>query len=750
MMSNKMMDESSGTLGRQHPVFNLKRFFVGIIMSVIVTGMTFGFWWLALSPNNDDAAMQYKTLNYDVQVQSNGDLKITEDMVVVLHNRDAGPWHQLYQTYTLESDQLTDISDVSVTRVFDSSVSEYTRKDFAMPSSGHDANWDSDEAGHWYIYDVTDSKDYDSKTDALNVAGDDSNKTLEIGWNIPEMDSGTLTFRLEMTFKNVATQYDDAARLMWEPVATNNKVSVSKLTGTVHLPSGANASNTWAWLHSEAESSTTRDSDGTLHFTVENLSVEQYVDLLMLVDNSAMDGVQRTHGGDIEQSTMDSEASKEESWARNQQSQARKHMALFIGLVLTSLVFIVWNIAGAFLSYKRAHYSGSIVYWREPPAMSPAAATNLNGVLIDGSQDTIVSRCMSSTLLSLASKRCIEVLPGPSNWYDDIDLFRTDNAQLRPYVSGIASSHSRHNANLTTTIMLKVDPGEDLTRFNLCHSERRLLELLEEVGKQLGSRVFDLAHMSKVWKNWPKGQRLMSSFTSECTNEFDDLRATKTQSALHGLPMFLGMLYSMFIMIALGNGDLGDVVMMRVATPICACAVFFVSIWNAVYGSSKAISPEGQTWAGQVQGFKNYLLDYSHFQDRDINDLLLWDRFLVYATAFGISDKVLQQLYVSYPTMSDVSWVDSTMSGSLWYWYVSPRANAMSGGVPMTYDGGFSGDAFGGFGDFAANLDAGFADVQSTFHEATAPSGGSSGGSFSGGGFGGGGGGAGGGSFGGR
>ena len=161
-----------------------------------------------------------------------------------------------------------------------------------------------------------------------------------------------------------------------------------------------------------------------------------------------------------------------------------------------------------------------------------------------------------------------------------------------------------------------------------------------------------------------------------------------------------------------------------------------------------------------MQGLYRYLQDFSNFSDRGVADMVLWDRYLVYAAAFGISDRVMAEFAKAYPQVTDPQWLDAHGAGSLLYWsyrpygygYMGgPTAGAGAGGV----GGGFAPASFSAnFGDFGAQLNAGFSEIGSVIHAATSGGGGFggiSGGSFSGGGgFGGSSGGIGGGSFGGR
>jgi uncharacterized membrane protein len=184
--------------------------------------------------------------------------------------------------------------------------------------------------------------------------------------------------------------------------------------------------------------------------------------------------------------------------------------------------------------------------------------------------------------------------------------------------------------------------------------------------------------------------------------------------------------------------------------------LLLTSCFALAYGKSTGLSERGQEYAGQVQGLRRYLLEFSAFQERGVDDLTLWDRYLVYAAAFGISNQALKQLALAYPQLSDPQWLDANASGSLLYWTYRPWVFAgaaygygMGGGVDRTTGAMAAGPAFGGgFGDLGGQLTSSFASIHSTI-QAAAPSS-SSGGSFGGGGFAGGGGGSGGGSFGGR
>jgi uncharacterized membrane protein len=58
-------------------------------------------------------------------------------------------------------------------------------------------------------------------------------------------------------------------------------------------------------------------------------------------------------------------------------------------------------------------------------------------------------------------------------------------------------------------------------------------------------------------------------------------------------------------------------------------------------------------------GLKRYMEDFSLIKEKEVPELILWEKYLVYATAFGISEKVLKQLKVVYPQMLDEGYMNS-------------------------------------------------------------------------------------------
>ena len=88
------------------------------------------------------------------------------------------------------------------------------------------------------------------------------------------------------------------------------------------------------------------------------------------------------------------------------------------------------------------------------------------------------------------------------------------------------------------------------------------------------------------------------------------------------------------------------------------------------------LTDQGQDIAGRTLGLKRYMEDFSNFTDRGTADLALWDWYMVYAAAFGISDRVMRELAKAYPQVNDPAWLDANASNSLFYWNYRPYGTA--------------------------------------------------------------------------
>lgn len=734
---------------KQYASRGVRSVFIAIAATIGVVAIML----LAIALDDGSADLSYKTLDYDVQVQSNGDLKVTQhiDMKLADRSDDDGdhPWKQLYQQYMLKESDLTNITDISVRNV--TTGETYQQGDIAIPSSYSTGEWNQEHAKQWYIADVSQGdsnpQPFDPAKDGL-VAGntDDRSKKIEIGWNIPVTTSASsMKFDITMTMQGVTTAYQDVATFQWEPFGANNQIPIGKVTGTITFPNDITADNSWAWLHTERTSTTERGDKGSLQFTVHDVRAGDYVDVVAMFDVDATSGVARTRDTTIKNGIMKSEARQERQWRDQQRKKARIRLITWIAIAVIGLVLCVIAVALALRSFNRSQYHGDIEYWRDEPEMSPASAAELLHMVADKHSKTLSSRKMSASVLSLASRGAIAIYPGVAAMYQGIDMSQANNADIARLIAN-DPARTRDVGKTSTVVILPV-VFDNVQSLRLCPSEQAALDLLVTASERIGSPVFDLDQMNENFSDWENGYKLQEKFTNTCDNEFAMLGAT---SICGGGAFAAGICAVMLAFLSiLYFGAIGNLALLAVIS----VPMMFASVFALSYLKLKGLTDNGQYLAGQVLGLKHYMEDFSEFKDRGVADMTLWGRYMVYATAFGISEKAMKQMLKAYPQLADPNWLDANASDSLLYWsYRSWYFNHRYAGPASVETNSMDFSQFSAnFGDIGAQLESGFADIQSTI-SAASPSGSfnGSGGSFSGGGFGGSSGGSGGGSFGGR
>lgn len=766
-----------------------KRLIRAAIFSVIITLMVSGMFILfafTAAVAGSGADLSYRTLDYDATFTTEGDLKVTQHIDMKLlkrkdDNGDTKPWKQLYQQYTLRSDNLTDISDIYVRNVTDGTTYQQ-QTELKLPDEvPSDDAWNSDYADHWYIADVTagesDAHPYTPGEDALAVttpgSADTTQKTVEIGWNIPATESAdSMKFDVSFTLHDVATQWDDIASLQWEPFGKSNPVPIGTVSGTVHFPDGITSDTSWGWLHTERTSETRRAQDGSLKFKAYNVHSGDYLDVVAAFKATPNEtGIARHQSGDHLDALKQSEYQQEQQWRDSQRTLARVRLGIWIATTVLGLIFCAWGIVVVVRSNRNSKYRGPIEYWRDQPGISPASAARLIEVVEPPKRSRPMNRELTATMLSLSVKKAIAIYPGPSDMYRGIDMSKATPVSLSHMID--ADAGRRFAARTTSTIVIlpaAIDGVPNAEQLGLSESENALLNLLIVISKRVGSPVFDFGQMKQACKDWEDGYLELDKFTGACDIEYARLNASRSrgwQAIVAGI--FAGIIGFAAMM---ANAILGY----AVVGIIIGMPMFFIGMFCTFGGAAKELTAQGQEIAGKCLGLKHYMQDFSNFTDRGAADLAMWDWYMVYAAAFGISERVAAELAKAYPQVTDPRWLDDNASDSTLYW--SYRSHSWDDDARYGYGarvstqsvgGGLAGQfgansMFGGasytpslsFSDLGSQLSSGFADITSTI-DAAAPASSSSGSDFSssgsfssGGGFGGSSGGSGGGSFGGR
>ncbi|WP_445338477.1 DUF2207 family protein [Bifidobacterium sp. ESL0822] len=748
---------SSGKAGSKHPSsghpsWSTSRFFRALALA-LVAGLVTCLVTALLVFNRNRPDLVYDSVDYDVQVLDNGDLRISQTLTVTMNSReddngDERPWRELYQRYQIKPDRLTGISDVSVTDLTNGST--YRQADPPKDPDNLDQvpDWDKTMAGTWYMGTVSDAglESYNPGDAGQGSAcGDQGNQCqVELGWNIPQTakDSGR-RFRIDMTFHGVTTAHSDVAEFQWEPVGDTNQIPVEHVSANVKLPKQIGTEkdkDAKAWLHFAGRGSYEVVDDSRVRFSADRIEPGQHLDLVVLFDAGRISSVVRTDSQPARDRIVQQERQQYERWHTEQTRRARIGLLTGVLALLAAIALIAVMLWQAFHNYRDSQYRGDIIYYRQPSDLSPAVAAVINDVML--TRETPTGRQLSATILSLASKRAIALIPVK---YKD----RTNSGEgpvtkvMRSLLKGKQQSME---------VVINPVCSQDRASLALSYSEEACLTMLEGASDIMGAedKRFDLYEMVALFSSTEAGpgKVYMEAFDKAIKYETNDADLLAYRHGL-GVLAFLAVLLAAFILLA---GFLPGTVLVRAPLAVLLVAV---AAFSMRYGCSQVLSRNGQPMAGQVSGLRRYLLDFSDFSHRGVEDLVLWDRYLVYATAFGISDRVVTQLAQASPELTDSEWLNDNARGSLLYWTFLPYSQNVTAASSLGGPEALAANSAlgqGGVIDLGTQLTQGLDQIGGLIGMASGNSSGSAVGGFGdgGGSFGGSGGGSGGGSFGGR
>ena len=244
-----------------------------------------------------------------------------------------------------------------------------------------------------------------------------------------------------------------------------------------------------------------------------------------------------------------------------------------------------------------------------------------------------------------------------------------------------------------------------LNRDNLNATENSLVNFLfTRVGKD---NTFTTMDLKKYASGVTTSQDFITSYTNwknQVIKDGQDQNFFEKKKNYIWLPFIL-LIYSTLLLIFISSNNIemfGGLL-----------TIFFAIIFMIYAISCNRKTKKGVEHYAKWQAFKNFLNDFGNFSIKELPEIILWERYLVYATVFGLADKVEKAMNVKITEFSNVndanyimfthihnvhmaSVISSTMHTAINTSQITiNRANASS---RMSSGGGFGGGFSGGGG----------------------------------------------------
>jgi len=603
-----------------------------------------------------DSYLHLNNLKFDVQINEDASINVTEYWDIEIEKTNT-----LYKTFITDNAKNIQITDVKVTDITEENKS-FLQQD----------NWE---------YHVSKGKYYGAKNEYNN---------FEIGWGVGlDNRSDSRKYKIEYKVNNIITKYNDYAELYWQAIGNDFEISADTVTGTIILPQNAESKeNIKVWGHIETLNGTIYAKElNKIEFEVNGYNSGNMLEVRTLFPTEMIVSAVNTQEVDILETVIEEETKWAEAANRRRESikNTVTTIIVIIGIIF-DIIFIITIIRAnknPIRKQKRFIAEEKMQYYRDIPR----------------------ENATPGEAVSLLQKNTTDLLQ-----YDNLGKIFSAvllNLKLKGYLEFKIDENKKDNEKVSISINRNIKASE------LYSEEKIIYAFLEQAISEKDNNTLTLKELEKEIKSNPKkigklGKRVGKNIYSRLIKEnLLDKNQAKEQNDTTGVvviqPIFL-LLFLIFILAMVYGENIGFNIGIN-ATLIITSLLGILSIGKKVR-ILRRVNPftqQGVNEREKWKGLKKYMEDFSLLNEREVMDVEIWERFLVYATAFGISEKVIKQLKIAYPNFEQLTGKDYTMM----YLMMNTNFNhsftsSVTSSISSTYSsatgggGGFSGGGGGG------------------------------------------------------
>lgn len=606
-------------------------------ITYIIATIIFSIFAIFFLNNTSYAGTQsLNNLTYDVELNEDGSVDVTETWDITVTNTNT-----LFKTFDLDSSKYSRITNVTVSEITDSGRLVQFR--------------DTKE----YAYHVEKDGFY-----ALQI----NMNEFEIAWGVSISNNERKTYKISYKIQDAIKTYNDCSEFYWQFIGTSNAIPARKVVGTIKLPKEVSKKeNLKVWAHGPLNGEITIVDNKTVKFEVLNLSSKTMVEARVAV----IDKIFTLNRNLVNSNKLNSIIQEETEWAdeanriREKQLEEEERIESILKIIVIIIAIIIITVLIIFilkiikyikelLRIQKLKPEEEIQYYRDIPDenVTPAEASFLYYFDKKNSFKKNLSKIVSATMLNLALKKIIsfEEKDGQVeinlNENADISKLKYDESAIYSILTEANDYKNRNEENTDITVTMK-----DIEKYAKKHDKQFLskIEGIKETAKGFnelkGNYDEKINKSSKKWSN---------------------------KSLSYGTVAFVCLSFSALV------------VPVFFIIPSIICAV----LCSKIEKKTRTLTQKGINEQEKWKGLKRYMENFSLLDEREVPELALWEKYLVYATAFGIADKVLEQLKIKYPEIMDENYfANNTYS----YIYMINRINfnrAITAGVNKAYSAG--------------------------------------------------------------
>lgn len=571
-------------------------------------------------------------LEFKVNINNDGSMDIIEVWNIDIRNTNT-----LYKTFKIDKNKYSSISNVKVVDITNGRNYEFSQINEEM-------------------YHVTPNSFY-----ALtNSKGD-----FEIAWGIGmDNSSGNRKYEISYTVNDAIGKYEDYAELYWQFIGNDFEINADNITGTIILPSRvSNIQEIKVWGHTEELNgeiyATGKDE---IKFQVDNYKAGNMVEIRSLFPSEIIKSSGRTYN----QERYDEVLKEETKWA-NKANMKRMWLEIKDDVIGTFFVFVILALCIIYIEkavkygkklYKLNKFipSQKLEYFRELPNQNSTPGEALYLL------EEPYSRFMNS--------------------FGNVFSANILNLKLKGYIDLRIEKINEK----TDKIFVKYIKSEETDENNLKDEEKEIYKFIKDAAKE--QEEIEIKDLEKyIGKNYSKVQNLIQKTQDNIENELtkeklfnkeekEVYKEFKDKSSIYYTMVFISLI--MFII------------------PLSIVFVINGILCSKIAKKTNVLTQEGMELKEKWKGLKKYMEDFSLLNEKEVPAIEVWEKYLVFATAFGIAEKVLKQLKTIYPNIDELDAVNT--STYMYFMYHSNFSSSFSGAISSSISSVYSSSSGGGGG----------------------------------------------------
>ena len=445
------------------------------------------------------------------------------------------------------------------------------------------------------------------------------------------------------TLKDLVVVHNDIAEIAHDFIGTDYAEEINNLIIRINLPSSSKELRIFS--HGPLNGNNRIIDDKSVEITYKRLPKNNQVDARVVFDKSLVPKATKKSNADGLNKILEVEKERA-NYANKLRESARKRekmlqtlpiiMEILLGIWLIGLVAIVYKFYNKNDKEYRSEFDGK--YFRDfPEEYTPSTVSYLMNKSIN-------NLSFNAGILDLIRKKAITI---EEVTIDKKGLFK--NKQQKDY------KLSRNmNFNLDT----------------LSTSEKKLFNLL--IGTVGNGDYVILGDMKEFSKDYDNAKRLISGYDSwryACESEaeteefYENTKKEKTNCILYSL-IFIPITF----LALLCGSNMGRVLLMDL----------FGILAIIYFSSATKRTKKGNEQYHKWKGLKNFLADFGRLDEKDLPEIKLWERYLVYATMFGLAVKVQNAMKMNLERMNYSDNIDFTYLYFDNYYFSNLMTNAVN------------------------------------------------------------------------